>query len=191
MKIKAFTPTKLRLTLSLCLVVLLIGGVGLFMAGYGKLKEFSTTTQDIANQAQASQSSIQDLTTTKKLLEQNSNAVDRAKRLVAESQRYVYQDKIINDINAYATKANLSVTNINFSAPTTTAVGGGAPNGVKSMTATVTLRNPANYVDMLNFIHYIEQSLFRMQVSQIGMSAAADSPDQVSGDVLTIEVYVR
>ena len=188
---KSFTPSKLRLTLSLCIVILLIGGIGLFMAGYSKLKEFSTTTQEIANQAQASQSSIQDLTTTKKLLEQNSKAVERAKELVAESQRYVYQDKIINDINAYATKANLSVTNISFSEPTTTAVGGGAPNGVKSMTATVTLKNPANYTDMLNFIHYIEQSLFRMQVSRVGMSATSDNPDQVSGDVLTIEVYVR
>lgn len=188
---KALTPVKLRVILSLSLVALLVAGIGLFMVGYGKLKTFATTTQDISAKAQASQSTVRDLTATEKFLKQNSDAVERASLLVSESTQYVYQDQIIKDINKYATDAGLQVTTISFAAPTTVAVGAAAPNGVKSMTATVALKNPANYVSMLNFIHYIEKSLFRMQISQVSMSASSDDPNKVTSDILTIEVYVR
>lgn len=210
---KSLTPVKLRIILSLCLVVLCVVGIGLFTVGYGKLKTFATSVQDVADQAQASQSSVQDLIATKQFLAQNSEAVDRANQLVAESKSYVYQDQIISDLNKYASEAGLSITNITFTDATTTAVSSpsstpppaatgtaagapttaAAPAGVKSMTASVTIKNPTSYLSMLNFIHLVEQSLFRMQISQIGISASNDSssPGQVSSDVLTIEVYVR
>lgn len=188
---KTLTPVKLRIILTLCLVVLLVAGIGLFMFGYGKIKAFATTTQEISNKAQVSQTAVQDLIITEKQLQQNSDAVNRASLLVSESQKYVYQDQIITDITGYARKAGLTVTNITFTAPTTAAVGAAAPNGVKSMTATVSLKNPANYQDLLNFIHYVEQSLFRMQISQIGMSSSGDNANEVTSDILTIEVYVR
>ena len=211
---KSLTPVKLRVILSLCLVVLCVVGVGLFTVGYGKLKTFAASVQDVADQAQASQSSVQDLIATKQFLAQNSEAVDRASQLVAESKSYVYQDQIISDLNKYASEAGLSITNITFTDATTTAVGSSssstpapaatgtpagapaasaAPAGVKSMTASVTIKNPTSYLSMLNFIHLVEQSLFRMQISQIGISASNDSSSQgqVSSDVLTIEVYVR
>ncbi|HSW92467.1 MAG TPA: hypothetical protein VLH14_01145 [Patescibacteria group bacterium] len=206
MKIKNMTPIKLRIILALSLVVLSVLSVGVFAFGYGQLKQFATSAQDVATKAQASQSSVRDLVATKKFLEANADAVNRANQLAAESKSYVYQDQVISDINKYASEAGLVITNIAFTSPTTAAVGGtssgtaapatgstAAPAGVKSMTANVTIQNPTNYLAMLNFIHLIEQSLFRMQISQVGISTSGDNnnPDQVSSDILTIEVYVR
>lgn len=205
MKLNAMTAVKLRIILSLSLVILSVLGIVIFTFGYGQLKSYAVTAQNVAAQAQTSQSSVQDLISTKKFLEQNADAVNRASQLVAESQSYVYQDQVISDINMYAGEAGLQITNIAFSTPTTAAVGtttmtpatgGGStavPGGVKSMTASVTIKNPTNYLAMLDFIHLIEQSLFRMQISQVGISASSDAqnPDQVSSDILTIEVYVR
>ena len=204
MKLSSMTPVKLRLILGFSLVVLSILGVVVFTFGYGQLKDFVVTAQDVASKAQTSQSSVQELVTTKKFLETNADAVNRANQLVAESKSYVYQDQVISDINKYASEAGLVITNITFAAATTTATGGStstpaagsataAPSGVKSITANVTVQNPTDYLAMLNFIHLIEQSLFRMQISQVGISASSDdkNPNQVSSDVLTIEVYVR
>jgi hypothetical protein len=198
------TPVKLRLILGFSLIILSVLGVGVFAFGYGQIKDFVVTAQDVASKAQTSQSSIQDLASTKKFLETNADAVNRANQLVAESKSYVYQDQVISDINKYASEAGLVITNITFTAATTTATGGAAstpaagsataaPSGVKSITANVTVQNPTDYLAMLNFIHLIEQSLFRMQISQVGISASGDDkhPNQVSSDVLTIEVYVR
>lgn len=209
MNLASITPTKLRIILLLCLLVLSAIGVALFTVGYNRLQTFATSAQTVASEAEASQSSIQDLVATKALLAQNEDAVKRASQLVAESQSYVYQDQIISDINTFAGESGLSITNISFATPITTAVaaapaaptagaGAGAgvaatPAGVKSMTASVTIKNPTDYMSMLRFTHLIEQSLFRMQVSQVGISASADvaHPNQVNSDILTIEVYVR
>jgi len=206
MKLKNMTPVKLRIILALSLIILSILGIGMFAFGYGQLKLFVIAAQDVAAKAQSSQSSVQDLVATKKFLQSNADAINRANQLAAKSMSYVYQDQVINDINKYASEAGLAITNIAFTTPTTTAVGGttappvtgsaattAAPAGVKSMTANVTIKNPTNYLAMLDFIHLIEQSLFRMQISQIGISASSDdkNPNQVSSDILTIEVYVR
>jgi hypothetical protein len=59
------------------------------------------------------------------------------------------------------------------------------------MTATVSLKNPVNYDAMLNFIHLVEQSLFRMQISQISLSQSQGDQGGLTSDILTIEVYVR
>lgn len=215
MNLASITPTKLRIILLLCLVVLSVVGVALFTVGYNRLEVFAASVQTTSSEAQASRSSVQDLVTTKEFLAKNQNAIDRASQLVAESKSYVYQDQIISDINTYANEAGLTISSITFDAPTTTAVAtapaatqqatgsstttapvggvGVAPTGVKSMTASVTIKNPTDYTSMLSFIHLIEQSLFRMQISQIGISASTDTahPNQVSSDILTIEVYVR
>lgn len=215
MSFSSITPTKLRIILVLCLVVLSVVGIGLFTVGYGRLETFATSVQTVASQAQASQSSVQDLITTKAFLAKNQDAVDRASQLAAESKSYVYQDQIISDINTFAGESGLTITNITFDAPTTTAVaaapavappagdvaaaaplGGTAavPAGVKSMTASVTIKNPTDYMAVLRFTHLIEQSLFRMQISQVGVSAYAGTdlpPGAVNSDILTIEVYVR
>lgn len=206
----SITPVRLRIILSLCLIILIVIGISLFSVGYSRLKLFSVSVQTVAADAQTSQTSVQDLVTTKQFLAQNQDAVTRASQLVAESKSYVYQDQIITDISTYAKQAGLTISNITFSNPSTAAVAAVAapqpaagavagalptasgPVGVKSMTASVTIKNPAQYTSILNFTHLIEQSLFRMQISQIGLSAAgADQPGQVNSDILTIEVYVR
>ena len=209
MKNKRLTPVNLRIILAILLILIFAGAIGIFMFGYSQIKTHIASAQEVAVKAQASQSSLENLRATKKILEENKSTVSRADHLVSESKSYVYQDQIINDINRHASEAGLSISNITFTDTKTTQVGkssssstqtqaktankGTAPTGVKSMTATVSLKNPVNYDAMLNFVHLLEDSLFRVQVSQIGLSrnTDADKAGTVSSDILTIEVYVR
>lgn len=209
------SPVKLRLILVGCLVLLVGVGAGVFMVGYNVLADYSAKARTTAAEAQASNSSLQNLIVVKRELAEKQDTVERASQIVAASKSYVYQDQIIRDINNFANNAGLSVTNITFadakvtpttpsttntSSPTTTnspsatAAGGttAVPSGVKSMTATVTLKNPVDYNAMLRFIHSIEGSLFKMRISQVTLSRPADAKgNEVTSDVLTIEVYVR
>lgn len=203
MKLNSLTPVKLRLVLISALLLLIALGVAAFILGNRMLAGVAQSSQEAVAKAEASNSSLQNLIETERRLKELSSTVDRADKLVSESKRYLYQDQIIKDINAYANEAGLKITNITFTDAKTTAVsgaaapavggGGAAPGGVKSTTATVTLDTPIKYKSMLTFIHLIEQSLFRMQVSQIGISKGneSDGPDSVVSDILTIEVYVR
>ena len=202
MKTTTLTPTRLRLILISVLVLLFAAGGVIFMYGYQNITAFSATAQVVAAQAQASNSSLQTLITTKRELEKDASAVSRASQLVSESKSYVYQDQIISDINKYANEAGVGITNITFTdtkttavtSPTTSANAASAPTGIKSETASVTLANPVDYYKMLNFIHFIEQSLFKMQISQIGLSRSGSNDggsNTITSDVLTIEVYIR
>lgn len=207
MKKFTMTPVHLRLLLSAVLIVLAAAGVGMFAFGYKQLKAHAADAQDVAVKAEASRTSLQDIVAVKSFLANNSDAVDRADQLVAQSKSYSYQDQIISDINTYAREAGIEITNISFddakvtaatpvaagTAATAATPGPAAPAGIKSMTASVTIKNPTGYKPMLTFIHLIEQSLFRMQVSRVGLSQATDKnkPNQITSETFTIEVYVR
>lgn len=216
MKHPTLTPVMLRAILSVVLLLLGGIGVGIFMVGYHQLQSFIASSQSVSTQAQSSASSLNGLTQTKEFLDKHATTVARASQLVAQSKSYIYQDQIISDINQCATEAGLSITNISFTdsttatgsstssgaststAPTTTVPSAGSAASstapaVKSTTATVTLANPVNYVSMLNFIHLVEQSLFRMQISKISLSSSADAQgsNQVTSDALSIEVYIQ
>ncbi len=62
---------------------------------------------------------------------------------------------------------------------------------VRSMGATVALKNPIPYPRMLTFIHTIEQSLTKMKIKSISLSKASESAGMISSDSLQIEVYVN
>ena len=213
MKQQPLTPVKLRAILFVLLLLLTAGGVGVFVYGYGQLKARATDAQETATKAEASRSSLQNLIVTEKFLAANNDVVTRADQLASESKAYLYQDQIISDINKYANEAGIEVTNISFDNPVSTSVSTpapttptagttdaaavpsatAAPSNVKSTVATVTIKNPTSYSSMLTFIHLIEQSLFRMQVSKIGLSQARSQGGQgdITSDTLTIEAYIR
>ncbi len=211
MKQQSLTPVKLRAILIVLLLLLAAAGVGVFTYGYSQLKAHATTAQETATKAEASRSSLQNLVTTKKFLTDNADVVNRANQLASESKSYVYQDQIISDINKYASEAGIQVVNITFDNPVNTNVSSAttpaatadgtaapattaAPTNVKSTTASVTIKNPTNYSSMLTFIHLIEQSLFRMQISKVGMSQSGDQGSgngSITSDTLTIEAYIR
>jgi hypothetical protein len=208
------TPTTLRLILIGSMVAGVALAVGVFMLGYQRLSAYSVSTRAVAVQAQASNSSLQNLITLKKELAADQDVVERASMIVSESKSYLYQDQIIQDINRFATSSGITITNIAFGdtgtagtvapAPPAPAAGGtatgpatapagAAPAGIKTTTATVTVKNPVDYTKMLTFIHSVEESLFKMRISQVTLSKPTDAkaPNDVTSDVLTIEVYLR
>lgn len=210
MKTSSLTPTRLRAILGISMLLLLAVAVGLFTYGYQVIADYSAAARTTAAQAQASSTVLLNMQKTKTELAANAETVARASQIVAESKSYVYQDQIIRDINNFANNSGITITNISFadakvsptavSAPPATAGGSAAnttsasPAGVKSMTATVTLKNPIKFTDMLKFIHLIEGGLFKMRISQVTLSRAstdAANTDEVTSDALTIEVYVR
>ena len=207
MNMKNLNAVQLRIILSIALLVLAGAGAGVFAYGYQKLGEHAIAAQEIATQAEKSQSSLQAIIAKKAYLEENADVIKRAHQLVANSQKYEYQDQIINDINEYAAKAGVQIASFTFedsnakvtkpssaaaAAPTVTV----APAGVKSTKVSVAIKNPADYDAILRFVNLLQQSLFRMQISKVGISKAdaASSPNlatPVTAETFTIEVYIR
>jgi hypothetical protein len=182
--------------LSVSLFVIAIGAAVTIHFLNAGMDEFAGKVSRATADSVASQDNIKNLQKIQQELLANRDVIERTTSIVADSQSYEYQDQIITDLNDYANRAGISVTNIDFTSanasattPTTPSTATPAPTGVKSTSVSITLKNPVVYENLLRFIHSIEQNLTKMQISRIGLTK--DTTGNVSSEVLTIEVYIK
>ncbi len=221
MKNTQLTARSLRIALGLSLVLLMgvIGGGFYFIQA--KLRVYAVETSKLNTEASSSQQKIVSLQNLRKSLDNLQPEQELAKRIVAESKQYQYQNEIINDISEIAAASGVTITSYVFS-DTASAAGSGAaatpapaPNTatppataasgapgaatptpaataqLNSKTVTVAFKSPLNYVDFLNFVHRIEQNPTKMQIANINSLSRGDSSDSVTTESFQIEVYVR
>ncbi len=205
------TATNLRIILAVSLVVITAIGAGGFTLAYNWLDGFAADASTVASHAAASESELQELSQTEKMLKTQHHAVERASKIAAESKSYQYQDQIINDLNDFARKAGITISDITFA--DNNAKGGSSSNsssssssssktgtslptiaGLKATTASVTVKNPVEYRKLLTFMYLVEQSLTKMRIANVDLSrstAQGQPPDSITSNTLTIEVYLR
>ena len=197
MKRHPLTATSLRVILSVSMfIVAAVGGVAFWVAN-SKLEEYAVEVSHTSADATASRDNLQNLQKIQQELEEDKEVVQRTSSIVADSQSYQYQNQIITDLNDYAAKAGIAITNINFASTTTQTTPGTptpaaptTPSGVKSMPVSITIKNPVDYLNLLKFVNSIEENLTKMQISRINLSKDP-TRNSVTSDALTIEVYVR
>lgn len=205
------TATNLRIILAVSLVVITAIGAGGFALAYNWLDGFAADASTVASHAAASESELQELSQTEKMLKTQHHAVERASKIAAESKSYQYQDQIINDLNDFARKAGITISDITFaddnakggsssssssSASSSGKTGTSLPAiaGLKATTASVTVKNPVEYRKLLTFMYLVEQSLTKMRIANVDLSrstAQGQAPDSITSNTLTIEVYLR
>lgn len=206
LKKASLNAVSFRVLLSVILIIIAAGGISLFAFTYSKLQNYATEVSAATTNASASDNNLQNLQATKQQLAKNTDAIKRASDIVAQSQAYQYQDQIINDLNAYAGLAGVSI--INFSFTDSQAAGGASPgttgtpstpstttktptvNGAKMTNVSITLKSPVDYNSFLTFLHYIEQNLTRMQVSSVDVTRNEDGSGVTVGS-LTLGVYIK
>lgn len=197
---KPLTATRLRLILSGSMVVIIILQGVIFAYAYGNMAATATEVSHTVVDASASQNNLTTLEKIEDILNNEKTVVERAQSIVADSQSYQYQDQIITDLNDFASRNGVSITNVDFSssdtpstatpsAPATPTTP--APAGLKSTSVIVTLKTPVDYNNLLRFIESIEQNLTKMQISKINLSKGEAKGNEVMSDALTIEVYIR
>ena len=201
------TATNLRIILAVSLVVITAIGAGGFALAYNWLDGFAADASTVASHAAASESELQELSQTEKMLKTQHHAVERASKIAAESKSYLYQDQIINDLNDFARKAGITIADITFadnnakgssssSSSSSSKTGTSLPAiaGLKATTASVTVKNPVEYRKLLTFMYLVEQSLTKMRIANVDLSrstAQGQPPDSITSNTLTIEVYLR
>lgn len=199
------TAVKLRILLVIVLFVVIVIGVVGFIFLRSKLVEKANDTIRVSDDAKGSTGRVKSLTDAQKILEENAMVEFKAQAMVAESKSYQYQDLIVRDIYAIATKAGVQVSLIDFGAgttgtPTSNAAGVATPKtpalpgGVNQTKANITIKNPVSYDKLLAFISYLEHNTMRIQVSKVGITGTGKSADghaEVNSEVFTIGVYIR
>lgn len=201
--VDGLSATGLRIVLFTSMIFLLILGSAAFWFGFLQLQKYALEVSNVNSQVASSSENLATLKRLQTYLASSQDAVARANEVVAESKQYQYQDKIIEDLNKYASRAGIGITGYSFSAGTTAGtptsgtaatppagVAAPATGGLKSTSVSVTLKSGTSYESIMRFIHFIEQNLTKMQLA--GVSLARDAQTNgVTSNSLTIEVYTR
>ena len=204
----AMTATKLRLLLIIGMAMLAVVSSAAFYFIQQRLAEYASEISVLNATAKSGNSDLQTLRSLETRLDEERNAITKARSIVADSQQYRYQDQIVTDIARIAGDSGVVVTQFDFSGastggtttpttptpqPSTTTPGSSATgtSSLKSETVNVTIKSPVSYNALMNFIKAIETNPTKMQIATISMTADAANPSQVSPQSFTIKVYVR
>lgn len=188
---------KLRALLLAC-VILVLGATGTliyFASAY--LQNETTTTVHAKIDAELSSQDVDKLKNLEKVLNTNASSIQKADQIVSESKQYEYQDQIVNDINAYATKTGVKVMGYDFgttattTTPTTATPAALTVSGIKTLNVTLTLESPMPFDNYLRFVKAIENNLTKMQVSGINITPDDKDSSKIANPSVILIVYVR
>lgn len=210
---KQLTPSQLRIILALSLLLVIGLGIGGFIMLRGALAAKATEISQIATEVKSLSDNVRKLESAEKTLKANEDVEIKAREMLAESQSYQYQDRIVQDLKAIARASGVNIKNVDFMiaqtsapapAPQTPSQGtpgvatptGSLPGGINQTKATITIESPVSYNSLLLFISALESNGMKMQVSKVsitgaGASSEAKDKDQVTSDNFVIGVYIR
>jgi len=209
----------LRVSLIILFLSMIVAMVALSIISLRYLNNYARDVNGVVFQAETGSDRIDAIKLQATALEKQQVAVKRAEQIVSARESYEYQDVAFLDLQAIAAKAGVSITLYTFSddaagsnktvpaKPSTSAAtpppSGFEPgqqkssSGFKPSYISISLAQPVDYIKFLNFIHYIEQNLTKMQIAEITLSSTASTDDEyqgkniVSTGLMVVEVYTR
>ena len=214
---KELTATKMRLILVSILVLFVIL---IFVAIYFGTQILSKNSDSLTNSVTESESTenlLNQIKTAKNNLDKQKSTVEKAKKIIATSKNYKYQEEFLRDINHYASMSQLEVNSYNFEVPTErtggsstgaaapispsssgSTTGSGttntiAPPGTKITNATISIKGTVKYSNFLKFLKLVENNVVRMRIKDLNISSQkTESGDiEVSVPSIIMEIYIK
>ncbi len=190
MKTKGLTAQKVTWVL---IGLMLLGMAGIiggswYLQGILSSKVLETTrTKSLAGQ---SGENLQKAQLLKSYLARNDDQVKKTALIVADTTFYQYQNQIVEDLTQYANAAGVSIIGFDFPQSISTAIID-KTTGLKSLTATITLKGPTPYQGYLTFLKLIEQNLTKMQITDVALVPDQSNLNMITDPTVGIEVYVK
>lgn len=159
---KQLTPSQLRIILVLSLLLAIGLGIGGFILLRGVLAAKATEISQIATEVKGLSDNIRKLESAEKTLKANEDVEVKAREMLAESQSYQYQDRIVQDLKAIAGTSGVNIKNVDFMVSQTPASAvvpqapaqgtpgvatptSNLPGGINQTKATITIESPVSY----------------------------------------------
>lgn len=186
MKKNSMKAMKLRNAL-LTFIILLLGLVGAgFYFGLDAIRTFAVEVSHKTADATASGGTVVSLESLKQQLAERQSLVTKANQLFSTPD--TYQAQVLKDIQAYAGRNNVTISDYSFEV----AAGTSAGETLSSQPMQLTLQSPVSYRSLLAFLDAIEGNLPKLQISQLTITRSDPmNADQVKVEPITIQVFTR
>ena len=183
-KSNKLTPTSLRTIL----ITVLIIAIGATCYGFYKsqiwLTKYATSVGQTINSSKYGTMSPEGLAALEQVLTNRQASIEKAAAIVVS--RANYQSQAISDLNIYAAKTNITITDYSVA---DTIITNSTIGGITSKYLKISLQNPIKMEDFLQFLSLIETNLPKMQLTGISLSQASEN--MINIDPLTIELYTE
>ena len=185
---------KLRLVLIGIIVLVTIASAAGVWLLLNMLDTTRTERAEAYKQMQVLQQEVDNIKSLEKQLAEKQSIIEKAKEVFSTDKLYAYQDKVIEDLNAYAKKNKMSLTSISFGqtnaakSATSAAPAGAAPVLVPF---NVTLAGDSSFVNVMSFLYDIEHSLTQLRIVNTTLSPDPENLSKLTAPSLSLEVYVR
>lgn len=111
---ESLTATKLRIILSSTLFLIILGMAGGFYLAYSFLQDAASQVAEVRSEADSSDARLQNLMALQSQLDTYRSSMEKAEMIVADSQKYQYQNQIIDDLTQNANTAGVTITSFAF-----------------------------------------------------------------------------
>lgn len=199
-KVNKITPAIFEVILIFSILFLITLCIAAFLFFQIQLKNIALDVKKANQEATMSRGDLSHIKEISDYLKKETESIERAKNIVVDSQSSQYEDRILNDISTYAQKSGVFLKGVDFQS-TNPSPGGQGPatpqsapvavGGLKFSTATINIRSPVEYKNLMQFLYYIENNITKIQITGITITKASGSSQEVSINPLTIRVYVK
>lgn len=211
MKNKPMNARKMRVILSLTLVVVIAAVAGGFLYAHKNLTSYATAISQLNADAATGDQSIATLKRVEARLQQEQGTRIAAKSIITDSNTFA--ETVVADVTKIALESGVTITTLEYvdtpaagtaapTAPTattpppsttpstpTSAPTAGVPAGVTKKSISVTIQTPVNYQNLMNFISRIEANQLKLQIASLSLTGGANG--QVETQLFSIGAYVR
>jgi ribosomal protein L30E len=199
MKTGRLTASSLRIILSVSIVLMIgLSAVGFYFA-QNWLRALAVDVSHTVADSSSTGDNIQSLQKLQEELTAKQSVTTKLALLSSNAQDW--QTQVVRDLDAYSKMSGIEISGysgftLGSTAPATVATTPAVTTPAAAVassnpTATITLKSPLSYTNLLKFMKLIENNIPKMQVANINLTRTAGGGDTITADTLTVEVYTQ
>ena len=177
------------------LVVASIASIfGIFIVAHTMLGAKAIDADHARIEAELAEDEINRLKRLKIILANDQEAIDKAAKIVASSQKYDYQDKIISDITNYANQSGVKIIGFDFNLKSTAPKSNASiakANNLQLISAVVKINDDTEYASLLKLVRLIELNVTKIQLTKLTLTPNPADPARLLGTTIEFEVFTR
>ena len=188
MKKPNITAATLKIIMRFIIIIIICISAASFYLVQQSLNSFASKVKTVVSKSVNTTSSSSSTNTIKNQISQYKASSDIASGLTFSTGDF--KDKITQYLNRFASLNNISVTNLNFQNTTVSPIIiSNSANSLTTNSLTLTLANPVDFTNLMQFMKSIESSTPKMQITKLNI--IRNSNGTINVDPITIEFYTR
>lgn len=193
-KLRYNTATTIQYIMIVVCIMLIALIASIFVYADKFLSTKATETNHARIDAELASQELINLQNLEKDLVSEAAVIQKTQQIVAESQKYQFQNQVIEDITSYARQYGITILGFDFGtkpgAPPNSSQSSGTAGSQQRTIVSINLQNNIPYTSFIQFLKALENNVTKMQLTGVQVQPMED-PNFVQSPTIDVEVFLR